>query len=189
MTSARLVAGLLLAVLVCGVSGCAINEDIAGETIRYTHAWSSIGATFGLSLGLLVGGFFLARGTGRLSGYGWVMLIIAAMLLVGVAPGMLIGEVTVTKDKLMANDCFVWFWQSPKTVEFADVSAINTEIRLRRGRRGRQEKTEYVVFVKKSGGTIPVELTRLVVKAAPAILSVAEARDIPVNLEPNVIGP
>ena len=168
---------LVTIVLFCAVcSGC-VRESTEGDKHIYQYELWVSGAIFLAGIVAAVAGLALRKSSGR---YGWTMLILGPVLVLGVAPSMFLDHVDVGPDGFSRHSG-IWGMTAVQDVAFADVSRLQVETREERGRRGRKVERQYLVCYLKNGEKVELPAGNDVAReAVPQIAEIANNKGIQV---------
>ncbi|HEY2839846.1 MAG TPA: hypothetical protein VGJ26_11890 [Pirellulales bacterium] len=102
-------------------------------------------------------GWFLRKKSGRVGGFGWVMLIGGPIMLVAVVPGFWSDFIKVDEQGFELKTGF-WFAPTHYKVEFDKLSSIALTAETRTGRRGRKETSYFLQCAERAaaGDKVPV---------------------------------
>jgi hypothetical protein len=165
---ARFVHFLLLATLF-GNSGCYDQSTHGDQTVFSFAAWLGPVVILG-GLVFVPAGWFLRRVSAK---WGFVVMGLAPVLLILVAPAMYSDKVVVDAEHFEAR-YGIWFAPSTHNIRFDDLREIRHV-----GVRGNRNRVNYQLeCVRKDGSTEVVAIGDLVVNAVPEILRRAEAKQV-----------
>lgn len=163
---------LVGALTLCLLSGC-YERVVQGNQAIYRFAWWMgplliIGGFLGFPLG-----WFVRRWNRRV---GFVMMILAPLLLFLAAPGMYSDYVLIDDDHFEARYGF-WFHPNEHNLRFADLREIQyVPVRDRKGR-----KKYELHCITKAGQVVVVHAGDLVKNTVPEILERAKARGVAIQ--------
>jgi hypothetical protein len=135
-----------LAALLLAIAGCT-EETVDGDTIKVKFQFWVPASIFAVgSLGAVAGYAFRKQAKP-----GWVvMVVIGSLAVLIVAPGMLLDEVVVTRDRFSLSTGF-WFYQTQHEIEFANLRSMRVT-RFESIWRGGQKYVRYTLHCKLSNG-------------------------------------
>ncbi|MBS0262960.1 MAG: hypothetical protein JSS02_13530 [Planctomycetes bacterium] len=165
-----------VAVVLLSCSGC-VREDVSGSTVTCTNElWVPLVVFLG---GLVAGpvGWYLRDRSAR---FGWGLLILSPVVIVGFVPSLLMDK-AIVDDTHFSLRTGIWGLTAVHDVKYSELSSVSLISEEKRGRYGAKNTSYYLMCQRKDGSSSKVPLGNKVAEtAAPYFLHHVQELKIPV---------